>query len=400
MKRIVCLCEGLPHPHRGASLVLYHSYLQGLLEAGFSVRLLVLPQTKQHAQEKCPDAVELGFAAGAPLEIERIRNFPCVLHTPAGVRVASDAKKATRSAIHSFDPELVLCFDIVAAALARDVSYPRVAWLGDLQFETLFWHTRYAMVEGSRRYDRLFLLPLRMMQLRRFYRHTLSGARIIVSSKSSESKIAALGYEGQYLPYPWPSLSSRRSAKTIASTPTFLFSGTLGALGSRSAFHTLFDEIYPRMMAAFGRDGFAIWITGAGELPTWVSKAVTARTEIRFLGFVDDLGATMDMCTAFIAPIEVPVGNRSRLLTCMAAGLPIIADPSTALGNPLLIDGQTCLLERGPNAFVSAAERLFHEPSLAAQLSDAARQAYVAHHAPKSANAALLGYLSAPTTKD
>ncbi len=103
----------------------------------------------------------------------------------------------------------------------------------------------------------------------------------------------------------------------------------------------------------------------------------------------------MDECTAFIAPIDVPVGNRSRLLTCMAAGLPIVTDPSTALGNPLLVDGETCLLQRDATAFVAAAAQLHRDPALAARLSRAARAAYNTHHAPEAANAALIDYLSA-----
>jgi glycosyltransferase involved in cell wall biosynthesis len=393
--RIACLCEGAPHPRRGASRVLYHLYVRGLLDAGHSVRLVLLPQTAEEARAEAPDAVALGFPEGASLEVTRLRSFPCFRHALTGARVDTRAEAEALHELETFTPDLLLCFDVLAAGLARRVRCPRVAWLGDLQFETLWWHTRFAMKEGSRRYDRLLLLPLRVAQLRRFYCEALTGAHVVVSSKSSESKLADLGIQSTYLPYPWPRLTGARSARTVLARPTFLFSGTLGALGSRSAFHLLFSEIHPRMRAVFGDGGFAIRITGAGELPSWVAEALAARSEISFLGFVEDLAGMMDECTAFIAPIDVPVGNRSRLLTCMAAGLPIVTDPATALGNPLLIDGVTCLLKRDADAFVAGAALLHRDHALAMRLSEAARGAYEAHHSPEAANSALIRYLSA-----
>lgn len=393
--RIGVICQGLPHPSRGASVVLFHHYILEAVKWATAVRLVVLDQANSAPSAEALDQTAERYGGGAQFDLVRIGGFPQVRHGAAtGLHINREIEASVHRSLADFRPDVVLCFDWVAAAIVARADWPRVVWLGDLQFEALLWHTRFSIQEGSRRYDRLALLGLRIHQIKRFYRRILKGADVVVSSKSSEDHLRALGLESRYLPYPWPELAGDRSRSKAPNKPTFLFSGTLGALGSRSAFHTLFRDIYPRTCAAFSKGGFSILITGAGELPEWVTREIADRPEIRFLGFVDDLGATMDECTAFIAPIDVPVGNRSRILTCMSVGLPVVAHVSTALGNPLLVDGDTCLLAHDADGFVDAMERVNRDQEFAAAMAARARAAYLANHAPEVANPLLIEHLS------
>lgn len=393
--RIAIICQGLPHPTRGASIVLYHHYIRAAVERATAVRLVVLDQSNTAPSAEAVEEAAARYGGGAEFELVRIGGFPQVRHgVVMGLRIDGAIEASVHEDIEKFKPDVVLCFDWIAAAMVARSHWPRVVWLGDLQFEALRWHTRLSLQEGSQRLDRLALLGLRIHQMKRFYRQILKDANIVVSSKSSEEHLGALGLEGRYFPYPWPELPGKVERPAPPKVPSFLFSGTLGALGSRSAFHTLFRDIYPRVSTAFSAGGFSIFMTGAGELPEWVAREIAARPEIRFLGFVDDLRATMDACTAFIAPIDVPVGNRSRILTCMSVELPVVAHVSTALGNPLLRDGETCLLAGNADDFVHAMRRVHEDQELASAIAQRAREAFLSNHAPDVASPMLVDHLS------
>lgn len=394
-RSVVVVCQGVPHPSHGASRVLYYWYLKGLLDAGCSVSTLVLEQTGGQAEREDLDPLAEQLGSTDTFTVNGVPGYPPVRHSLTGVQVNADLAKRVANAVQGAGADLVLCLDWVAAAVTQTIPTPRVVWLGDLQFDTLRYHTTYAVREGSRRFDRLLLLPWRIHQLRGFYRRILSEAEaVIVSSKSSEARLAALGLPSTYLPYPWPALPRHKPAEPKAACPSFLFGGTLQALGSRSAFHALFADLYPRIRAAFGEGGFSILVTGHGKTPDWVRKHLETKPEVEFLGFVDDLAAVMATCTAFIAPIDVPVGNRSRILTAMSAGLAVIAHPSTALGNPILRDGDTCLLASDPDEFVARMTALSQDSAAAIALADRAEAAYRAHHAVDAANAMLIAHLA------
>ena len=111
------------------------------------------------------------------------------------------------------------------------------------------------------------------------------------------------------------------------------------------------DEIYPILVEEFGAGGFRIVICGRGELPAWARAEIDARPEIEFEGYIADLDGVMDQCHALLAPIDVPVGNRTRILTAISRHLLVIAHCNTALGNPDLRDGETCYLASTASEF-------------------------------------------------
>ena len=392
--RIAVVCQGLPHPTQGASLVIYHNLIRGLVEAQHSVRLVILDSGPGGIDSRALGELVDAMTARGTFSAVSVRGFPQVQSRISGLRIDPQFTHQVRDEIVQFAPDVVLCLDWIPAAVTVTVDVPRVVWLGDLQFETLPWHTRFSIEEGSRRYDRLLLLPRRVRQLERLYYRILAGAKVIVAAKSSEETLAALGIPSRYLPYPWPAQTYNGPVQAKPRHPTFLFSGTLQALGSRAAFHALFREVYPRARKIFGAGEFAILVTGLGELPAWVAAEISTKPEIKFLGYVDDLSAVMAICDAFIAPIDVPVGNRTRILTCMGAGLPVVAHSFTALGNPLLRDGETCLLAAEPDRFVEKMADVARGQETARMIALKARAAYLDSHAPEAANFAMMAYLS------
>jgi len=76
------------------------------------------------------------------------------------------------------------------------------------------------------------------------------------------------------------------------------------------------------------------------------------------------------------------VGNRSRILTAMAAGVPVVAHANAALGNPDLVDGATCYLARDGRRFVERMRKTVEQPDEAAVIVQQARACYEAHFSP------------------
>lgn len=389
--RIAVVCQGLPHPSEGASVVLFYWYVDGLLRHGASVAMHVFGPVPAGGTDAEPEWLAALRALG-PITLHRHAGAEPIRHTLTGLVPDPRLAATLSAAIDAERPELVLAFDWVAAALLGGLRAPMAVWLGDLQFDTLRYHTRYALKEGSWRYDRLLLLGYRIGQLRRFYRTILGPAElVIVSSLSSEARLAELGLRSTYLPYPWPAAPGSDAPRAPdPGRPRYLFSGTLGALGSRSAFHMLLHQVMPCLDGAFGSLPYEVLVTGRGTVPAWAQPELAARPALRMLGFVDDLAGLMATCTGFIAPIDVPVGNRSRILTAMAAGLPIVAHPNTSLGNPLLVDGGTCHLAADPIAFADRMVALARDPEAAQAMAARARAAYAEHHAPAPASLALV----------
>jgi glycosyltransferase involved in cell wall biosynthesis len=117
--------------------------------------------------------------------------------------------------------------------------------------------------------------------------------------------------------------------------------------------HFLTGPVYQRLLGLWGENGFKILIAGRTALPGFAQEALKQKPEFEFLGFVEDLDRLMSGCHAVLAPIDVPVGNRCRILTTMSKGQLIIAHKNTALGNPDLVHGETCLLAGNAEDFVN-----------------------------------------------
>jgi glycosyltransferase involved in cell wall biosynthesis len=93
----------------------------------------------------------------------------------------------------------------------------------------------------------------------------------------------------------------------------------------------------------------------------------------------------MNSCHASLAPIDVPVGNRTRILSAMAKGSLVIAHRATALGNPDLVDGETCYLAADARAFARRMIDAVEHAELSESVIAKARRCYHAHFRPEAA---------------
>jgi glycosyltransferase involved in cell wall biosynthesis len=148
--------------------------------------------------------------------------------------------------------------------------------------------------------------------------------------------------------------------------------------------------LYPRLVEMWGKRGFTIYIAGRSDLPPFARKALADRPEFEHLGFVMDLDALMARCHAVIAPIDVPVGNRSRIVTAMSRGALLVAHKNMALTNPDLIHGENCFLADRPEDFAQWMQRAFEEPEAATAIRTQARISYRTRFHPEVASELLV----------
>jgi glycosyltransferase involved in cell wall biosynthesis len=392
--RLAIWSHGAPHPTEGASTVLFWHYICGLRAAGFEVLSVVLAQPDNSTPESLREYEALAQKEGIGVAVCRAESF--LEERRHTVRLRTESLGPAREAVAAFRPDASLCLDFLAGWAARGTVGPRVVWLGDLRFRTAWYHALY---EAKERRAAVFQLPLaivRSLAWRRAYRRALAGAAaVIVSSKSSEAQLARLGVASEYQPYPWPAEQAGESAQWLPDKPSFLFLGTLQALGSRSAFHFILHELYGQLVRRWGSGGFRIVIAGRGEIPGWAAKLLSTTPELEHVGFVDDLAGLLGGVHAAIAPISVPIGNRSRILTALAAGTVVVAHRNAALGNPDLVDGTTCYLAADADQFLERMVRCVEAPDEARAVAERGRELYRTRFRPDVAVGAAVDTLAA-----
>jgi glycosyltransferase involved in cell wall biosynthesis len=396
---------GVPHKTRGASSVLFYHYIAELKRAGFRLFcILVTDRAGAESAESIAFRVELEESGRCEVAIA-VEEKPIRFTRYSGTMISGSLSAAIRERALAFDARHALYFDLGAVALAGSLAprAHRVAWLGDLNFQTFWLHALYDAREQP---SSLLRLPKTWLVCQRWksaYRCLLRGMhQVVVASASSVRELRPLGIEATYCPYPWPMekpFRARGAARRAGEPARFLFCGTLTGLGSRSALHYLLDALYPELVRRFGAGKFEILVTGARTLPAWAQESMRGKPELVFEGFVDDLYARMDRCSAAIVPIDVPVGNRSRIVTAMAYGLLVIAHPNTALGNPDLVSGETCLLAGSPAEFAECMTRAHEDPAAAARIEANARHVYERAFEPRRAAEILMGRLTSLEAK-
>lgn len=387
-RKLAVIIPCVPHPTDGASVVVYYWYAYALRHSGYQILNILLlgseddlPKVAEY-RERLEESVLFHI-------VPIVCANPIIYSKWAGAQdIHGGLARDVARSVNEFAPDSLVCFDLLSAWAAALCKAPtKLAWLGDLHFQS-FWHNGiYALERRDFRNalnNFLYSHPWKKCYVRALRDFT----KIIVSSGSSVQQLAKLGLESEYLPYPWP--AEPDSVRAPPAIPTLAFFGTLGALGSLSSIRILVREIHPKLLRKFGRGNFRIKIFGRGTLPSFATRIIAKNAEFEALGFVTDLNKVLSECHALIAPIEAPVGNRSRILTALANGLPVIAHTNTTLGNPDLISGSNCCLGRTADEMLEHFYRLLDDPAYADRIAASGRQLYLYKFHPLIACKALL----------
>lgn len=353
-KRIVISTVGVPHPDRGASIVLFFHYIKAIIDQGAKV-LHLISVTSEEATKGQIETYKKALGEGARITILVIEAPLPIIPDRFEIKQGFDAFDAFKTTVNLFKPNAGLAFDLPAAGILNCFELPyKTVWLGDLAFQSNWHNFLYGFRESLKTIRWLPFAVVQIYQWRRLYKKILySYDDVVVSSKSSEKALASLGVVASFFPYPWPHRENIANpcSLDLPNKPTFLFFGNLAGLGSRSSLHFLFYKLYPLLKNQWGPHGFEILIGGREVLQNWTERAMQECPEIKLVGFIENLAQCMAGCHAVIAPLDVPVGNRSRILTAWSMKALVIAHQNASLGNPSLIDGKTAYLANDASAF-------------------------------------------------
>ncbi len=388
-QRIAFVTVGIPHATDGASVVLYYHYLKAVVDAGYKVQVVIVG-SKSALSEEALTALRTSLGAANRVEVVTVTSAPAIaLPSRLGIHVDLTGKEELAGKLSAFEPDVVVAMDLPAAILiGKTPIYRTIAWIGDLRFESEWYHFIYNVRE---RWASVRHFPYAMLQRRawkKIYQTILFGCEeIIVASKSSEKALAKIGITARFAPYPWPNAQQIDVdyLRQPPQKPTFLFYGHLFGLGSRSSLHFLFSRLYPELQKIWGKGGFDIIVGGREAPPNWAMTIIRERPEFRYVGFIENLTEMLARVHAAIAPLDVPVGNRSRILTAQAKRALVIAHDNAACGNPYLVDMETCLLARNATDFARRMRLAVEDPSVVKGIVARAEASYLENYDPPRA---------------
>lgn len=382
-RRILICSAGIPHERDGASVVLFYHYIARLRREGYRILHILLLPGPNWAQSKVDEYTGKMSDSEDPsrFRITAVRAPQFYREGRWSHELVPSAAEQVAEAARGFEPDLILAFDLLAAWTTKRVETAhRLVWLGDLNFQTILYHALYSARENLLKSIHIPFNWMGAQAWKRIYRDALTGAdRVVVASASSVDQLARIGTRATYEPYPWPEESEgglTNGKRALPDVPTFVFFGSLGGLGSRSALHFVTRKIFPLLQRLWGEGGFRVLVAGRGELPEWAARAFSGWSEIESLGYVEDLDELLGSCHAVLAPIDVPIGNRSRILTAMAKRVLVIAHANAALGNSDLEDGSTCYLAANAIDFVDRMRLAVEDRASAETIIDQAYRRY------------------------
>lgn len=376
-RKVVIVTTSTPHPSRGASNILFYEYICSAAKRFEYVTHILISGNDQDEKSyiEYRKAIE-----GMEIEVVRIRETAEDKTVRRGFSYVLELSEKARTIGRFIEgPTITACFDIKAIMLAKEVGlFVDLCWLGDLWFQTNFVRARYAFKE-----NRLGIVGLLkgyaggLLWKNAYIRALKNIDSVTVSSASSEGQLKKIGIESKYIPYPWPVSKGgmiwtcRESRKN-----RYLFFGMLAGLGSVSALHMLTEELVRELRRIHKSEGFEIIVCGNASLSLWLKKRVRRINEIIFKGYVEDLYGEIRKARAIVVPVDVPVGNRSRIVTGMAAGAPLVCHKNTTLGNRDLKHGYNCLLGRNGKELARQLAEINEDDLLAQRLGKAALMTY------------------------
>ncbi|RDV03144.1 glycosyltransferase [Undibacter mobilis] len=382
--RVAVISVGLPYPATGASTVVFNYYMKALCAARYKIDHVVVAEADWSVETEKAYRNDIGAAAN--FSLKRFSAVPVVSASRMALTEHPRLSKV-RDYLKSLSPDAIVCFDIECALIAAPIDAAKFAWIGDLHYQTAWYHFLYSVQESLKNALSTVWILRRIALWKDIYRRSLSRfSDVIVCAHRSVADLSRLGLTTRFAPYPWPAAANHEDElPKKPDKPSFIFFGKLGGLGSRSSFHFLLERLYPKLVSIWGRGGFVIDICGMQGLPDWVERAITGKPEFRFLGFVANLDSQMRHYHAMVVPIDVPIGNRTRILTAQAGVLPVVAHESVALGNPSLVDGDTCRLARGAGEFAAALRWSFEKPEEARRMAERGRKSWELEYSPAAA---------------
>ncbi len=371
------VCDAFPNRYTGASSRVYFEYINFFLIKEYPVTLIYFGEKKK----------EENIFKNKNIQIFKLPSAEHLIPNRFTIIKKLDVYKKIEAIVKKNRCDLILGFDIVAISqIIKIQSIKKVGWLGDLRFLTNMYNFYYSILENPYNLRHIFYNFYQNILLKKFYKNNLKYLdKIIVSSDSSVEELKKIKVSSEFLPYPWSESFKIKTKQT--KRPTFLFFGNLSGLGSRSSIQEIIRKIYPSMIESFGKKKFEILIGGKNFENSFLSRInLKDFPEIKYLGFIKDIGNIASKCNAFIFPGKVPIGNRCRLLSCLSSGILLIASKSVTLGNSFLKHNFNSLIANNSKEFIKYMHISLEHKSKVSFLIKNGKKTFKDNYEPKQAS--------------
>ena len=155
---------------------------------------------------------------------------------------------------------------------------------------------------------------------------------------------------------------TRQSQVGFADRKDFIFLANFDNLANRDAATWFCNEIWPRILKRLPET--KLFLAG-NNFPADYSK----KPGIEVLGYVPDLAATLERFRVFVSPIRYGTGIKTKNLTAMGNGIPLVTTTIGAEGMNLT-DGENALICDAAGGFANKSVELYKDQSLWQKLAD------------------------------
>ena len=223
----------------------------------------------------------------------------------------------------------------------------------------------------------------RALEMKRWEMEVVARAdRTVVVSGHELEVLQTMGYADRVVKIE-PAYSNRAPAAYDAvARQGVAFIGGYGHHPNVDAVHYLCTEIWPLVLAR--RPGMALHIVGSAPPESFQAYAGES---VVIEGRIEDLDSLLDRLRFTIAPLRYGAGVKMKLVSSLAAGVPVLCTPVAAEGLGLA-PGEGLVLAEGAAAFADAVVQLYDDLARLAALSAAGRAAMEARHSPRAVEAA------------
>ncbi|GAB4379017.1 MAG: TIGR03087 family PEP-CTERM/XrtA system glycosyltransferase [Elainellaceae cyanobacterium] len=191
---------------------------------------------------------------------------------------------------------------------------------------------------------------------------------------NAEITVIANGVDFEQFPYRSPDPAGHR----------LIFIGAMDNIANIDAVRFFGQEVFPLLRQRY--PNVTLDLVGARPVPE--VQALGQISGITVTGRVPSMVEYLHRATICVVPMRTGFGIKNKTLEAMAAGVPVVGSDRGLEG--LSVDGDAplrALRANQVNEYIQAIDRLFEEPQLRLQLSQAARQMVEQHYTWQQAGA-------------
>jgi glycosyltransferase involved in cell wall biosynthesis len=387
-KTIGLLTTGIPDPSQGGSGIFNYLVCQYLLSRGHAVKAICRVNKKIMAAHMKGEFLKELEEQG--LRYELIEEQPDL--SPAfgwnlllkyhQYRVCREAVENRRSELEALDGCLSL--DLGWAVALAPLKVPSVCLLGD----PLDQRWKYGRLD-NRSWAQWLKLKAKILSVRWGEKRLpqalkrMSGGPFIVGSFGHQhaQHFRSLGLDCRHFRFFSPPVPGymQVSTKTTSEPLIALHVGALQTSASRTMLNYWTRELLPEL----GKRSLQLEIRFVGRYdPIHQISSPFKNIRFSFAGHIENLEDEFKRADVFLAPMNYPVGVRTRVITALSYGVPVVADRSVALGLQELSHGREILYGSNATDVANCLQNAYQDRSTLTHMSASARGAWEKYYDP------------------